>query len=271
MTTVWTICGANRGVGKTHLALRLCEVLPDAVYIKRGHGAHKDGKPSNYVRKDAELDRFLAEEAPRHRHAIVESNAYALKALGDIMIYLEGPARESERRTDCLAMRTMAEVVVEPGARKEQWRGHLQGFLGSGPLLEAVLAVLQEQADYWAAPQPVVRSKIWLQVRAGRVLGPGLFRLLEGIVRYGSLQASAKAAGVSYACAWRQIKEAEERLGRALVVRRRGGARGGGSELTAEGRHLWVVFDKVNREVEAFANERFAVHYGRREGEDSPP
>ena len=37
VTTVWVICGAERGVGKTHLGSRLCEVLPEAVYVKRGH------------------------------------------------------------------------------------------------------------------------------------------------------------------------------------------------------------------------------------------
>jgi molybdate transport system regulatory protein len=262
VTTVWVICGASRGAGKTHLAQRLCEVLPDAVYIKRGHGERQNGKPSNYVTSDEQLEAFLAEQSPRHEHVVVESNAYALSGRGDVMVYLEGPAGESNRRTDCLAMRCMADLVVEKGAGEEAWRDYLWRFLGSTPLLETVLTVLREQAGHWEHPQPVVRSKVWFQVGAGHVFGPGLFRLLDGIRRYGTLQAAAEAAGVSYRFAWKQIRGAEERLGRPLVVRRRGGVRGGGTDLAPAGRHLLTVFERVNREVAAFADERFALHYG---------
>ena len=67
MSLVWAICGASRGVGKTHLALRLCEALPRAVYVKCGHGPRQEGKPGHYVTSEAELEAFLAQHAGHAR------------------------------------------------------------------------------------------------------------------------------------------------------------------------------------------------------------
>ena len=47
---MWIICGAGRRVGKTHLARRLCRVLPRSVYAKPGHGPAGAAKSRNYFR-----------------------------------------------------------------------------------------------------------------------------------------------------------------------------------------------------------------------------
>ena len=48
MGMLWVICGAGRGVGKTTLALKLCEILPDSRYAKCGHGAKQSQKPDPF-------------------------------------------------------------------------------------------------------------------------------------------------------------------------------------------------------------------------------
>ena len=48
MSLVWAICGAGRGVGKTTVALELCKLLPDSVYVKCGHSSAKPDKPGKY-------------------------------------------------------------------------------------------------------------------------------------------------------------------------------------------------------------------------------
>ncbi len=71
------------------------------------------------------------------------------------------------------------------------------------------------------------------------VFGDGLAELLEEIGKRHSLLETAKHLGMSYRYALHRLTLAEERLGKSLVTRVRGGAKGGGSsEVTDFGRDL---------------------------------
>ena len=148
MTTVWVICGAGRGVGKTYVAQRLCAVLPGALYVKCGHGPAKSGKPNAFVTGEAGLEQFLAEHAPAHEHVVVESNAFARRGRGDVILYLEGVPAGTERREDAEALAARADAVVGDRPCPVAWRRQLEAKLGPGPVLEAALGVLVEQAAY---------------------------------------------------------------------------------------------------------------------------
>ena len=63
---------------------------------------------------------------------------------------------------------------------------------------------------------------------------------------------------MSYRHAWDDLRAAEERLGKRLVLRRAGGAGGGQSRLSAEGRRLLGAFRRVERQVADFADDCFA-------------
>ena len=78
-----------------------------------------------------------------------------------------------------------------------------------------------------------LRTKIWITDESDNVLfGMGRVKILEAIETYGSINAAAKALKMSYRAMWGRIKATEERLGKEMVVRTTGGARGGGSALT---------------------------------------
>jgi molybdate transport system regulatory protein len=66
-----------------------------------------------------------------------------------------------------------------------------------------------------------VRSKIWLEIDEEPVFGQGRARLLRLIRKTGSINAAAKAMGISYRKAWTCIDAMEKRLGFPLVIRRR--------------------------------------------------
>ena len=103
-----------------------------------------------------------------------------------------------------------------------------------------------------------LRTKIWIIDQSGNVLfGMGRVKILEAIDRHGSINAAAKALGMSYRAVWGRIKATEERLGQNLVVRTTGGAMGGGSALTPYARELIAVFKKFHRQVLSEADERF--------------
>ena len=81
MTLTWVICGAGRRVGKTHLAQKLCQALPDTIYAKQGCSTKKPTKPENFFRTDAELTAFVDSARQTCTHIVVESNELARQGL----------------------------------------------------------------------------------------------------------------------------------------------------------------------------------------------
>ena len=91
-----------------------------------------------------------------------------------------------------------------------------------------------------------LKFKVWLENTKGQgILGDGKFELLEMIDKHGSLSAAAEEMGISYRKAWGNVKEAEEKLGFLLVEKHRGGAHGGNSVLTAEGKKLIKAYKEL--------------------------
>ena len=107
-----------------------------------------------------------------------------------------------------------------------------------------------------------VRSKLWLE-RGGKVaLSDWRVELLLAIDETGSLTAAAERMAVPYRTAWYKLREAEDELGVPLVSSESGGARGGGSRLTPEGRRIAERFRQAAREVDELAQERLADEFG---------
>ena len=85
----------------------------------------------------------------------------------------------------------------------------------------------------------VVKSKIWIEDEKGdMVFGTGRLDLLVAVAEHGSLLAAANQLHMSYRAAWGKIKATENRLGQPLLVRRIGGNKGGGSDLTPLGKKI---------------------------------
>ncbi|MGP0566803.1 MULTISPECIES: winged helix-turn-helix domain-containing protein [unclassified Nitrospina] len=66
-------------------------------------------------------------------------------------------------------------------------------------------------------------------------LGPGKVDLLEAIGRTGSISAAAREIGLSYRRAWGMVDTMNQCFKSPLVARSKGGAGGGGAELTELG------------------------------------
>jgi molybdate transport system regulatory protein len=80
--------------------------------------------------------------------------------------------------------------------------------------------------------------RLYVVSEGRRVLGKGGAQILEAVDRLGSISAAANELQMSYRFIWNYTKRMEERLGRPVIVTRRGGAPdggrkgGGGTELT---------------------------------------
>jgi molybdate transport system regulatory protein len=82
-----------------------------------------------------------------------------------------------------------------------------------------------------------VKTKVWLELDGGFVIGDGGVRLLLGIVRHGSLAEAVRELGWSYRHAWGYLRQAEARLGVPVIRTRAGKGTARGMELTEAG-HL---------------------------------
>ena len=114
--------------------------------------------------------------------------------------------------------------------------------------------------------------RVWLQAGGKPVFGPGMLRLLVLTSQTGSLHKASIKLGMSYSKAMRMLKGAERELGLSLLDRRIGGADGGGSELTPDGRRMVAEFVAMRSEAYDHLNGLFEKHFGgepfarRREG-----
>lgn len=107
-----------------------------------------------------------------------------------------------------------------------------------------------------------VRSKIWVERGDDVLLSEWRIELLEAVEETGALAAAAARLGVPYRTAWERIKETEGRLGVRLLRTESGGADGGGSQLTAEGRDLVGRFRRVTAGVAELVERRFRDELG---------
>ena len=125
MSVLWVICGAGRGVGKTHVARRLCEVLPDSIRAKCGSGRRQTGKPANFFRTQDELRAFLKARRGAHGHVVVESNAMARErsedGRGELVVFVAGRVVGGDVRKDAARLRAQADLVVDRDASRRQW------------------------------------------------------------------------------------------------------------------------------------------------------
>jgi molybdate transport repressor ModE-like protein len=101
-----------------------------------------------------------------------------------------------------------------------------------------------------------IRSKLWIE-KDGRVaLSEWRVELLLAIEETGSLTGAAEQMNVPYRTAWYKLKDAEAQLGFPLVESVSGGAGGGGTRLTAQGRDIAARFQEAAREVAEVAQRR---------------
>lgn len=111
-----------------------------------------------------------------------------------------------------------------------------------------------------------IRSKLWIEVDGEPVFGRGRRMLLNSIKRHGSINAAAKGINISYRKAWAYIKAMEDRLGIKLIIRTKGGANGGGAELTKEAEEFIKKYEMLEHGIRGAVDERFNEIFPNRGG-----
>ncbi|MPL88426.1 hypothetical protein SDC9_34449 [bioreactor metagenome] len=91
-------------------------------------------------------------------------------------------------------------------------------------------------ATGWAQEEPMDLTRATLRLYYGKlVFGPGKADLLQAIAEEGSISAAGRRMGMSYKRAWSLVEEMNDAFAEPLVLSARGGAHGGGAQLTTTG------------------------------------
>lgn len=141
MTLTWVICGAGRGVGKTRLAQHLCNLLPNPVYVKHGCGKPVPSKPPNLFASEEEVASFIDASCDEYEHIILESNTWARKGQGDVIILVEGDPSQTTIRPDVELLRAAAHLHFGLESSIAEWREVLRNKL-SEPLCDTICDML---------------------------------------------------------------------------------------------------------------------------------
>ncbi len=91
------------------------------------------------------------------------------------------------------------------------------------------------------------------------MLGPGKAELLERVRETGSIAAAGRAMRMSYKRAWMLVEEMNAAFSAPLVDSARGGAGGGGAQLTAIGEEVLRLYRAVENAAAASARDEIAA------------
>jgi molybdate transport system regulatory protein len=101
------------------------------------------------------------------------------------------------------------------------------------------------------------RVKAWLVAGDEFLMGPRYVRLLEEIDRRGSIREACGRIGLSYRTCLNRIRRMERVLGAPVIHTTRGGAGGGGSELTPAARDIIRLYRAWRTELERLSDDAF--------------
>jgi molybdate transport repressor ModE-like protein len=103
---------------------------------------------------------------------------------------------------------------------------------------------------------------VWLEEEGRRIVGEKEAGVLAGLRKFGSLMATAKSLGITYAHAWNTLNALAANLGAPVVTAKRGGEDHGGTELTKRGVELLEEYERLQKGVAQFLGTPKGVVFG---------
>jgi molybdate transport system regulatory protein len=101
------------------------------------------------------------------------------------------------------------------------------------------------------------RHKVWLTLDGSFLMGPNYLRFLRAVDETGTIGEAGKVVGWSYRTCLNRIRRMEAILGTRVLETARGGAEGGGSQLSPEARRLIAIFDRWQKDVAEYSRQAF--------------
>lgn len=85
--------------------------------------------------------------------------------------------------------------------------------------------------------------------------------LLQQVEETGSVRTACQRMQISYSTGWNMIRTLESQLSKPLLIRNQGGANGGQSVLTPDGKELILRYTECNREMKEYAEYLYKKHF----------
>ena len=106
-------------------------------------------------------------------------------------------------------------------------------------------------------PNALLRAQLRIMLDDEIAFGPGKADLLDAIRETGSISGAGKKMGMSYRRAWLLVDSMNRCFQTPLVDTAKGGANGGGTQLTELGEHILQHYRALQEEVAAITDKHF--------------
>ena len=103
------------------------------------------------------------------------------------------------------------------------------------------------------------RLRLRLLFGDNAMLGPGKVDLLDAIAATGSIAAAARGMGMSYKRAWSLVDEMNAAFKAPLVLTARGGAAGGGAQLSPAGVQVLALYRQLMARIATAGADEIAA------------
>lgn len=100
------------------------------------------------------------------------------------------------------------------------------------------------------------KTRFRVQIKHAVAIGPGKADVLQSVAETGSLAEAGRRMGMSYQRVWTLVAAMNKDFVEPLVLKQRGGAAGGGAQLTATGEKVLSVYRAIERDAERAVSKR---------------
>lgn len=105
-----------------------------------------------------------------------------------------------------------------------------------------------------------IKLRHWVYIDGNKFLGPGRCEILEHIDQTGSISKAAKIMGLSYKKAWELVDSMNSQGKGPYVITQKGGAKGGGTELTDAGKTLMNAYKQLDNKLMEVVKAETELH-----------
>lgn len=102
------------------------------------------------------------------------------------------------------------------------------------------------------AQKLTISGRVWIHSANNASLGKGKIKILEGIIKFGSLRQTALDMKMSYQQAWKIVNELNSDFENEVVILQRGGRDGGQAIVTEYGLKLLKNYNSIQKEFDIF-------------------
>lgn len=100
------------------------------------------------------------------------------------------------------------------------------------------------------------KTRFRVQVKHAVAIGPGKADVLQAIAETGSIAEAGRRLGMSYQRVWSLVAAMNGDFIEPLVLKQRGGAAGGGAQLTPVGVRALAIYRSIERDAERAVAKR---------------